>query len=198
MARDFTPVLKRCRALGLEPALMGISKKPSRRNVKESRRKQSEYSVQLREKQRVKFIYGVMEKQLRLTYNRAAKLEGKTGENLLILLERRLDNVVYRLGLSRTRAEARQTVLHRHILVNGKRVNIPSFQVKMGDVIELKEASRSSKRFADTMEQTHHRIVPPWLQIEKGSFSGTVSAYPTREQVDLPIDETRIVELYSK
>lgn len=197
MARDFTPVMKRCRSLGLEPALLGLSKKPSKRTVKD-RRKMSEYSIQLREKQRAKFVYGVLENQFKLYYEKAVKMEGITGENLLILLESRLDNVIFRLGFARTRDEARQTVLHSHVLVNGKKVNIPSYEVKVGDVVEIKEASRSSKHFEDIFSFTGSRIVPEWLDGGKDSYKGTVVARPTREQIDLPINETLIVELYSK
>ncbi len=197
MARDITPVLKRCRSLGLEPALLGLSKKPSKRTVKD-RRKMSEYSIQLREKQRAKFVYGVMEKQFKLYYEKAVKMEGISGENLLVLLENRLDNVVFRLGFARTRAEARQIVLHSHVTVNGKKVNIPSYQVKVGDAVEIKEASRSSKHFEDVLAYTGSRIVPEWLDGGKDSFKGSVVSRPTREQIDLPINETLIVELYSK
>jgi len=198
MARDFTPVLKRCRALGLEPSLLGLTKKPSRRAPKDTRRKMSEYGTQLREKQRAKFVYGVLERQFRLTYERAVKMEGKTGENLLILLELRLDNAAFRLGFGKTRKDARQVVLHRHVLVNGKRVNIPSYTLKVGDVVEVREESAKSKRITETLDATSHRIVPSWLEREKDVAKGKVLAMPTRDQIDLPIDETRIVELYSK
>lgn len=197
MARNITPALKRCRSLGLEPALLGLSKKPSKRIVKE-RRKMSEYSVQLREKQRAKFVYGVMEKQFKSYYEKAVKMEGVTGDNLLILLENRIDNVVFRLGFARTRNEARQVVLHGHVLVNGKKVNIPSYEVKVGDVVEIKEASRSSKHFEDIFSYTESRIVPEWLEGGKDSFKGTVVARATREQIDVPINATLIVEFYSK
>lgn len=197
MARDFTPVLKRCRALGIEPTVMGYSKKPSTRKVTE-RRKPSEYSVQLKEKQKVKFIYGVLEKQFRLTYERAAKMKGGTGENLLSLLELRLDNVAFRLGFGRTRNEARQVVRHGHVLVNGRKVDIPSYTVKMNDIIEIREKSRSSEHLKDVFEDTRTRLVPQWLQADQENYKGTVVGIPARDQIELPVNERLIVELYSK
>lgn len=197
MARDMTPVLKRCRSLGLEPAYLGIDKK-SNRNVREGR-KPSEYSLQLKEKQKAKFIYGVLEKPFRNNYEKAQKLKyGTTGENLMILLELRLDNILFRLGYGRTRKEARQIVGHKHVLVNGKRVNIPSYQVKVGDVIEIAEKHKSAQRYKDILEVTDGRIVPEWLEADHENLSGVVKAIPTREQIDVPVNEVLIVELYSK
>ncbi len=197
MARDMTPVLKRCRSLGLEPTYLGIDKK-SNRNVREGR-KPSEYSLQLKEKQKAKFIYGVLEKPFRNNYEKAQKLKyGTTGENLMILLELRLDNILFRLGYGRTRKEARQIVGHKHVLVNGKRVNIPSYQVKVGDVIEIAEKHKSAQRYKDILEVTDGRIVPEWLEADHENLSGVVKAIPTREQIDVPVNEVLIVELYSK
>ena len=197
MARDMTPVLKRCRSLGLEPTYLGIDKK-SNRNAREGR-KPSEYSLQLKEKQKAKFIYGVLEKPFRNNYEKAQKLKyGTTGENLLILLELRLDNVMFRLGYGRTRKEARQIVGHKHVLVNGKPVNIPSYQVKVGDVIEVKEKHKSAQRYKDILEQTGARVVPEWLEADHENLSGVVKEIPTREIIDVPVDEMLIVELYSK
>ena len=197
MARDMTPVLKRCRSLGLEPAYLGIDKK-SNRNVREGR-KPSEYSLQLKEKQKAKFIYGVLEKPFRNNYEKAQKLKyGTTGENLMILLELRLDNILFRLGYGRTRKEARQIVGHKHVLVNGKRVNIPSYQVKVGDVIEIAEKHKSAQRYKDILEVTDGRIVPEWLEADHENLAGVVKAIPTREQIDVPVNEVLIVELYSK
>ena len=197
MARDMTPVLKRCRSLGLEPNYLGIDKK-SNRNAREGR-KPSEYSLQLKEKQKAKFIYGVLEKPFRNNYEKAQKLKyGTTGENLLILLELRLDNVMFRLGYGRTRKEARQIVGHKHVLVNGKPVNIPSYQVKVGDVIEVKEKHKSAQRYKDILEQTGARVVPEWLEADHENLSGVVKEIPTRDQIDVPVNEVLIVELYSK
>ncbi len=197
MARDMTPVLKRCRSLGLEPTYLGIDKK-SNRNAREGR-KPSEYSLQLKEKQKAKFIYGVLEKPFRNNYEKAQKLKyGTTGENLLILLELRLDNVMFRLGYGRTRKEARQIVGHKHVLVNGKQVNIPSYQVKVGDVIEVKEKHKSAQRYKDILEQTGARVVPEWLEADHENLSGVVKEIPTRDQIDVPVNEVLIVELYSK
>ncbi|MCI5848206.1 MAG: 30S ribosomal protein S4 [Lachnospiraceae bacterium] len=197
MARDMTPVLKRCRSLGLEPTYLGIDKK-SNRNAREGR-KPSEYSLQLKEKQKAKFIYGVLEKPFRNNYEKAQKLKyGTTGENLLILLELRLDNVMFRLGYGRTRKEARQIVGHKHVLVNGKPVNIPSYQVKVGDVIEVKEKHKSAQRYKDILEQTGARVVPEWLEADHENLSGVVKEIPTRDQIDVPVNEVLIVELYSK
>ncbi|MBE5937432.1 MAG: 30S ribosomal protein S4 [Lachnospiraceae bacterium] len=197
MARDMTPVLKRCRSLGLEPTFLGIDKK-SNRHAREGR-KPSEYSLQLREKQKAKFIYGVLEKPFRNMYEKAGKLKyGTTGENLMILLELRLDNVMFRMGYGRTRKESRQIVDHKHVLVNGKCVNIPSYRVKVGDVIEVKEKYKSAQRYKDILEVTGGRLVPEWLDADHENLSGTVKAIPTREQIDVPVNEVLIVELYSK
>ncbi len=196
MARDRTPVLKRCRYLGIDPVIMGVNKKPSKR--KRTMRKLSEYGVQLKEKQKVKFIYGVLEKQFRNYYKTADKMPGITGENLLRVLETRLDNVVYRLGLARTRKEARQIVRHNLLLVNGKKLNIPSYQVKVGDLIEVKENKKDLQRFKDVLEVTGSRIVPDWLTSDQEALKGTIVSLPTRAQLDLPINETLIIELYSK
>ncbi len=196
MARDMGPVLKRCRYLGIDPIVLGVTKKPSRR--KRTMRKLSEYGVQLKEKQKVKFIYGVLEKQFRNYYKVADNMHGITGENLLMLLELRLDNVVYRLGLGRTRKEARQIVRHNLIRVNGKKVNIPSYQVKVGDVIEVKENKKDLQRFKDVLAVTGSRIVPAWLNADVENLKGNVVTMPSRDQLDLPVNETLIVELYSK
>lgn len=197
MARDMTPVLKRCRSLGLEPTYLGIDKK-SNRNARAGR-KPSEYSLQLKEKQKAKFIYGVLEKPFRNNYEKAQKLKyGTTGENLMILLELRLDNVMFRLGYGRTRKESRQIVGHKHVLVNGKCVNIPSYQVKVGDVIEVKEKFKSAQRYKDILEVTEGRLVPEWLDADHENLSGVVKEIPTREQIDVPVNEVLIVELYSK
>lgn len=197
MARDMTPVLKRCRSLGIDPAFMGIDKK-SNRNARAGR-KQSEYGLQLKEKQKAKFIYGILEKPFRNNFEKAQKLKyGTTGENLMILLELRLDNVVYRLGYGRTRKEARQIVGHKHVLVNGKCVTIPSYEVKPGDVIEIKEKHKSKQRYKDILEVTGGRIVPEWLEADHENLSGVVKEVPTREQIDVPVNEVLIVELYSK
>ena len=197
MARDMTPVLKRCRSLGIDPVFMGIDKK-SNRNARAGR-KQSEYGLQLKEKQKAKFIYGVLEKPFRNNFAKAQKLKyGTTGENLMILLELRLDNVVYRMGYGRTRKEARQVIGHKHILVNGKCVTIPSYQVKPGDVIEIKEKHKGKQRYKDILEVTDGRIVPEWLEADHENLSGVVKEVPTREQIDVPVNEVLIVELYSK
>ena len=197
MARDMTPVLKRCRALGIEPAYMGLDKK-SKRNVRAGR-KPSEYALQLKEKQKAKFIYGVLEKPFRNNFAKAQKLKyGTTGENLMILLELRLDNVVFRMGYARTRKEARQIVGHKHVLVNGKCVNIPSYLVKAGDVIEIREKSKSCARYKEVLEATNGRLVPEWLESDKEALKGTVKSLPTREAIDVPVNEMLIVELYSK
>ena len=196
MAREIGPVLKRCRSLGIEPAVLGVSKKPSKR--KRVMRKSSEYGLQLKEKQKVKFIYGVLEKQFRTYYKKAENMKGIAGENLLMLLELRLDNAVYRLGYGRTRKEARQIVRHNLIVVNGKKVNIPSYQVKVGDVIEVKENKKDLQRFKDVLDTTSSRIVPQWLIADQDNLKGTVNSLPTREQIEYPVNETLIVELYSK
>ncbi len=196
MAREIGPIIKRCRYLGIEPSVLGSSKKLGKR--KRNMRKLSEYGVQLKEKQKVKFIYGVLEKQFRNLYKKADKMSGITGENLLMLLELRLDNVVYRLGYGRTRKEARQIVRHNLVTVNGKKTNIPSITLKVGDVIEIKETKKDLQRFKDVLEVTSSRIVPEWLSADQANLKGSVNALPKREQLDLPVNETLIVELYSK
>lgn len=197
MAVDRTPVLKRCRALGIEPYVMGIDKK-SNRNARTGK-KQSEYGLQLREKQKAKFIYGVLEKPFRNMFAKAEKIKtGTTGENLMILLELRLDNVMFRLGYGRTRKEARQIVDHKHVLVNGKCVNIPSYQVKPGDKIEIKEKFKSAQRYKDILEVTEGRLVPAWLEADHENLTGVVKEAPTRDMIDVPVNEVLIVELYSK
>ena len=197
MAIDRSPVLKRCRMLGLDPVYMGLSKK-SNRNARAGK-KQSEYGLQLKEKQKAKFIYGVLEKPFRNMYAKAEKMKlSTTGENLMILLELRLDNVIYRMGYARTRREARQIVDHKHVLVNGKRENIPSYSVKAGDVIEIAEKYKSAQRYKDILEVTGSRVVPAWLEADQENLSGTVKELPTRDQIDVPVNEMLIVELYSK
>ncbi len=197
MAVDKVPVLKRCRSLGMEPSFLGIDKK-STRELKRANRKVSEYGLQLREKQKAKFIYGVLEKPFRNYYAKAARMEGMVGQNLMILLERRLDNVVFRMGFGRTRRETRQIVDHKHILVNGRCVNIPSYLVKAGDVIEVREKSKSSQRYKDVLEVTAGRMVPAWLEVDQENLRGTVKEMPTRDEIDVPVNEMLIVELYSK
>lgn len=198
MARDRVPVLKRCRALGLDPLYLGVSKKSKKENARAGR-KMSEYGLQLREKQKAKFIYGVLEKQFRIYFAKASRIkQGITGDNLLILLELRLDNVLYRLGYGRTRKEARQICRHKHVLVNGKPVDIPSYEVKVGDVIEIKEKYKDMQRYKDILEATGAKIVPDWLSANHDALSGTVVTKPSREQIDVPVEETLIVELYSK
>ena len=197
MAVDRVPVLKRCRSLGLDPIYLGIDKK-SNRELKRANRKVSEYGLQLREKQKAKFIYGVLEKPFRNYYTKAEKMEGQTGENMMILLERRLDNVVFRMGFGRTRRETRQMVDHKHILVNGKCVNIPSYLVKAGDVIEVKEKAKSSQRYKDALEVTAGRLVPAWLDVDQENLRGTVKEMPSRDEIDVPVNEMLIVEMYSK
>ena len=197
MAVDRTPVLKRCRSLGMDPVYLGIEKK-STRQLKRSSRKISEYGLQLREKQKAKFIYGVLEKPFRNYYKKADKMPGMTGANLMTMLESRLDNVVFRLGLARTRKEARQIVDHKHVLVNGKLVNIPSYLVKAGDVIEIKEGKKSSQRYKDILDVTAGRLVPEWLEADQEALKGTVKELPQRSMIDVPVDEMLIVELYSK
>ena len=197
MAVDRVPVLKRCRSLDLDPIYLGIDKK-SNRESKRANKKISEYGLQLREKQKAQFIYGVLEKPFRNYYDKAERLNGQTGENLMILLERRLDNVIFRLGFARTRKEARQIVDHKFILVNGKQVNIPSYLVKAGDVIEIKEKNKGLQRMKDIVEVTGGRLVPEWLDVDAEKLQGTVKELPSREQIDVPVDEMLIVELYSK
>ena len=197
MAVDKTPILKRCRALGLEPQVLGINKK-SKRQPARQQRKVSEYGMQLREKQKAKFIYGVLERQFRNYFKEASRKEGKSGENLLRSLETRLDNVVFRMGLARTRREARQVVGHKLITVNGKAVNIPSYRVKAGDRIEVREKSRNSERFKDIVAATDSRLTPAWLTSDLKNLSGSVSSIPSREDIDVPINEILIVEYYNK
>lgn len=197
MAVNRVPVLKRCRSLGLDPVYLGIDKK-SNRQLKRANRKISEYGLQLREKQKAKFIYGVLEKPFHNYYEKADRMKGMTGANLMIMLESRLDNVVFRLGLARTRKEARQIVDHKHILVNGKCVNIPSYLVKAGDTIEIREKSKGSQRYKDILEVTAGRLVPEWLEADQENLKGVVKELPTREMIDVPVDEMLIVELYSK
>ena len=197
MAVNRVPVLKRCRSLGLDPIYLGIDKK-SNRNLNRSSRKMSEYGLQLREKQKAKFIYGVLEKPFRNYYQKAQKKPGMTGENLMIILETRLDNVIFRMGFARTRKEARQIVDHKHVLVNGKQVNIPSYLVKAGDTIEIKENKKGSQRYKEILEATAGNMVPEWLEADAENLKGTVKELPAREAIDVPVDEMLIVELYSK
>ena len=197
MAVNRGPVLKRCRSLGLDPIYLGIDKK-SNRELKRANRKVSEYGLQLREKQKAKFIYGVLEKPFRNYYKKADRMQGQTGANLMTLLECRLDNVVFRMGLARTRKEARQIVDHKHVLVNGKQVNIPSYLVKVGDVVEIKEKCKGSQRYKDILEVTGGRLVPEWIEADQEALKGTIKEYPTREMIDVPVNEVLIVELYSK
>ncbi len=197
MAVNRVPILKRCRSLGLDPIYLGIDKK-SNRQSRRGNKKISEYGLQLREKQKAKFIYGVLERPFRNYYEKADRMKGMTGENLMIILESRLDNVVFRLGLARTRKEARQIVDHKHVLVNGKQVNIPSYRVKAGDTIEIKEKCKSSQRYKDVLEVTGGRLTPDWLDVDQENLKGAVKELPSREVIDVPVDEMLIVELYSK
>ncbi|MDD6282631.1 30S ribosomal protein S4 [Oribacterium sp. HCP28S3_H8] len=197
MAVDKTPVLKRCRSLGLDPVFLGYDKK-SNRQLRNQRRKMSEYATQLREKQKAKFIYGVLEKPFRNYYAKADKMKGQTGTNLMVLLESRIDNVIFRSGLARTRREARQIVGHRLITVNGKVVNIPSYLVSAGDVVEVRESKKSLQRFKDIVEVTGGRMVPSWLDVDSEKLKATVKQLPQREEIDVPVNEMLIVELYSK
>ena len=197
MAVNRVPVLKRCRSLGLDPIYLGIDKK-SNRELKRANKKMSEYGLQLREKQKAKFIYGVLEKPFRNYYEKADRLKGMTGENLMTMLESRLDNVVFRAGFARTRKEARQIVDHKHVLVNGKQVNIPSYLVKAGDVIEIKEKCKGAQRYKDILEVTAGRLVPEWMDSDMEALKATVKELPTRDMIDVPVDEMLIVELYSK
>ena len=197
MAVNRVPVLKRCRSLGMDTIYLGIDKK-SNRQSKRANKKISEYGLQLREKQKAKFIYGVLEKPFHNYYEKADRMKGMTGTNLMTILESRLDNVVFRLGLARTRKEARQIVDHKHVLVNGKCVNIPSYLVKAGDTIEIKENAKSSQRYKDILEVTAGRLVPEWLDVDQENLKGEVKELPTREMIDVPVDEMLIVELYSK
>ncbi|MCR5232962.1 MAG: 30S ribosomal protein S4 [Lachnospiraceae bacterium] len=197
MAVDRVPVLKRCRSLGIEPMVLGYDKK-SRRALTRSNRKPSEYATQLREKQKAKFIYGVLEKPFRNYYDKADRMKGMTGENLMIMLESRLDNVIFRMAFARTRREARQIVGHKHVTVNGKPVNIPSYLCKAGDVIEIREKSKSLQRYKEITEATGGRLVPNWLDVDLEGLKGTIKNLPTREEIDVPVNEMLIVELYSK
>ena len=197
MAIDRTPVLKRCRSLDMDPVYLGVNKKSNRKLVRSSR-KISEYGLQLREKQKAKFIYGVLEKPFRNYYATAERMKGLTGPNLMVLLESRLDNVVFRMGFARTRKEARQIVGHKHVLVNGKCVNIPSYRIKAGDVVEIKENKKTMQRYKDIVEATGGVLVPAWLDADIEELKGTVKELPAREAIDVPVDEMLIVELYSK
>ncbi len=197
MAVDKTPVLKRCRSLDLDPTFLGYDKKSNRHSTR-SGRKVSEYGLQLREKQKAKFIYGVLEKPFRNYYEKADRMKGMTGENLMIMLESRLDNVIFRMGFARTRKESRQVVGHKHVLVNGKQVNIPSYLVKAGDVIEIKEKAKSMNRYKEIVSVTAGRLTPDWIDVNIDDLKGTVKNLPTREQIDVPVNEMLIVELYSK
>lgn len=197
MAVNRVPVLKRCRALGLEPGFLGYDKKSIRTNIRGGK-KLSEYGLQLREKQKAKFIYGVLEKPFKNYYEKSARMRGLTGENLMVMLETRLDNVVFRMGFARTRREARQVVGHKHFLVNQKRVNIPSYLVKPGDVIEVREKSRPLQRYKDILEVTGGRITPDWMEVDHEAYKGTIKNLPSREVIDVPVNEMLIVELYSK
>ena len=197
MAVNRVPVLKRCRSLGLDPIYLGIDKK-STRELKRANRKVSEYGLHLREKQTAKFIYGVLEKPFHNYYEKAERMPGMTGTNLMTILESRLDNVIFRLGFARTRQEARQIVDHKHVLVNGKQVNIPSYLVKAGDTIEIKEKVKSMQRYKDILEVTGGRLVPEWLESDQENLKGVVKELPSREVIDVPVDEMLIVELYSK
>ena len=197
MAVDRVPVLKRCRSLGLDPIYLGIDKK-SNRESKRTNKKLSEYGMQLREKQKAKFIYGVLEKPFRNYYKKADRMKGMTGTNLMTILESRLDSVIFRMGFARTRREARQVVDHKHVLVNGKCINIPSYLVKAGDVIEIKEKAKGMQRYKDILEVTAGRLVPEWMDVDIENFKGTIKELPAREMIDVPVDEMLIVELYSK
>ena len=197
MAIDRTPVLKRCRSLDMDPVYLGVNKKSNRKLVRSSR-KISEYGLQLREKQKAKFIYGVLEKPFRNYYATAERMKGLTGPNLMVLLESRLDNVVFRMGFARTRKEARQIVGHKHVLVNGKCVNIPAYRIKAGDVVEIKENKKTMQRYKDIVEATGGVLVPAWLDADIEELKGTVKELPSRDMIDVPVNETLIVELYSK
>ena len=197
MAINRTPVLKRCRSLGMDPIYLGIDKK-SNRQLKRANKKMSDYGLQLREKQKAKFIYGVLEKPFRNYFEKASRMNGMAGDNLMILLESRLDNVVFRMGFARTRKEARQIVDHKHVLVNGKQVNIPSYLISAGDVIEIKENKKSSPRYKEIVAVTGGRLVPEWLDVDAENLKGTVKELPARDAIDVPVDEMLIVELYSR
>ena len=199
MAKNMQPIAKRCKALGISPTVMGYSKKETKRNPGgQMRKKKSEYAIQLNEKQKVKFVYGILEKQFHMYYEKASRMPGKTGENLLTLVERRLDNVAYRMGFASSRREARQLVGHGHFTVNGHRVNIPSFQVKPGDVVAVCEKSRNSTKFKTLVEELGKNPTPKWIEKEAGSFEGKIAAMPARDDIDYEVNEQLIVELYSK
>ena len=197
MAVNKVPVLKRCRSLNLDPVFLGYDKKSNRTSARAGK-KMSEYGLQLREKQKAKFIYGVLEKPFRNYYEKADRMKGMTGENLMIMLERRLDSVVFRMGFARTRREARQIVGHKHVLVNGKCINIPSYLIKAGDVIEIREKSKSLQRYKDIVEVTGGRLTPEWMDVDIDALKGTIKQLPSREMIDVPVNEMLIVELYSK
>lgn len=197
MAVNRVPVLKRCRSLDLDPVFLGYDKKSKRRSARAGK-KMSEYGLQLREKQKAKFIYGVLEKPFRNYYDKADRMRGMTGENLMILLERRLDNVIFRMGFARTRREARQIVGHKHVLVNGKSVRVPSYLISAGDTIEIREKSANLQRYKDIAEVTNGRLVPEWMDVDQENFKGTIKELPSREVIDVPVNEMLIVELYSK
>lgn len=197
MAVNRVPVLKRCRSLNLDPVYLGYDKKSNRTSLR-ANKKMSEYGLQLREKQKAKFIYGVLEKPFRNYYEKADRMKGLTGENLMVMLERRLDSVVFRMGFARTRREARQIVGHKHVLVNGKCINIPSYLIKAGDVIEIREKSKSLQRYKDIVEVTGGRLTPEWMDVDIDALKGTVKNLPSREMIDVPVNEMLIVELYSK
>lgn len=198
MAKNTQPVLKRCRTLGVSPAAMGYSKQSNRNPGGKRRTKKSEYGTQLTEKQKVKFVYGILEKQFRMLYEKAERMGGNTGENLLSLVERRLDNAVYRLGFAKTRREARQLVNHGHVTVNGRKVNIPSYQVKPGMVISLTEKGKSMQKIKENIEDNAFRAAPKWIEYDKNNLTAKIIAVPAREDIDMPIEERLIVELYSK
>ncbi len=197
MAVNRVPVLKRCRSLDLDPTYLGYDKKSNRTSARAGK-KISEYGLQLREKQKAKFIYGVLEKPFRNYYKKADRMQGMTGENLMVMLESRLDSIVFRMGFARTRREARQVVGHKHFLVNGKPVQIPSYLVKAGDVIEVREKAKSLQRYKDILEVTAGRLVPEWMEVDQEAMKGTIKYLPTREMIDVPVNEMLIVELYSK
>ena len=197
MAVNRVPVLKRCRSLGLEPQYLGYDKKSNRTNARAGK-KMSEYGLQLREKQKAKFIYGVLEKPFRNYYKKADRMRGLTGENLMVMLESRLDNVIFRMGFARTRRDARQVVGHKHVLVNGKCINIPSYLIKAGDVVEIRSKSKDLQRYKDVLEVTSGRLTPEWIDVDQEALKGTIKSLPTREAIDVPVDEMLIVELYSK
>ena len=198
MAVDRGPVLKKCRTLGISPAVLGLDKKVKEDKSGKMRKKLSDYGLQLREKQKAKFIYGILERPFRNYFAKAERMKGQTGENLIITLERRLDNVIFRTGLARTRREARQVVGHKHVLVNGKTVNIPSYLVSAGDKIEIKEKAKETKRYKEIVDVTGGRIAPSWIDADLANYKATVKNLPTREEIDVPVNEMLIVELYSK